>query len=196
MASAINTDSLVKYETAILVSSSFTSNKSPSKKKALPAKDAARNEDYLNRILPPQEIIENNQLWVRYVSPTPATSADVSNLRKELDRKLESLGARDSGICPVREELHIQCFDELIRQITINCAERGYLLVRVRDEFRMVKHSLQSLYDSSIAYGLKKALMGEAEKEAMKTRQLQLEKENRDLQDQIQDFEEQIKVRH
>jgi hypothetical protein len=41
------------------------------------------------------------------------------------------------------------------------------------------------LYDSSIAYGLKKALMGEAEKEAMKTRQLQLEKENRDLQDQI-----------
>jgi dynein light intermediate chain len=185
MASAINTDSLVKYETAILVSSSFTSNKSPSKKKALPAKDAARNEDYLNRILPPQEIIENNQLWVRYVSPTPATSADVSNLRKELDRKLESLGARDSGICPVREELHIQCFDELIRQITINCAERGYLLVRVRDEFRMVKHSLQSLYDSSIAYGLKKALMGEAEKEAMKTRQLQLEKENRDLQDQI-----------
>lgn len=107
MASTINTDSLVKYETAILVSSSFTSNKSPSKKKALPAKDAPRNEDYLNRILPPQEIIDNNQLWVRYVSPTPATSADVSNLRKELDRKLESLGARDSGICPVREELHI-----------------------------------------------------------------------------------------
>ena len=27
--------------------------------------------------------------------------------------------------------------DELIRQITINCAERGVLLVRVRDEARM-----------------------------------------------------------
>ena len=70
-------------------------------------KESSRNEDYLNRILPPQEIIDNNQLWVRYVSPTPATSADVTNLRKELDRKLEAMGARDSGICPIREELHI-----------------------------------------------------------------------------------------
>lgn len=35
--------------------------------------------------------------------------------------------------------------------------------------------------------------MGEAEKEAMKTRQLQLEKENRDLAEEILDLEEQIK---
>jgi len=50
--------------------------------------------------------------------------------------------ARDSGICPIREELFSQCFDEVIRQITINCAERGYLLVRVRDEVRMTKKAL------------------------------------------------------
>ena len=31
----------------------------------------------------------------------------------------------------------IYTVDELIRQITINCAERGVLLVRVRDEARM-----------------------------------------------------------
>lgn len=95
-------ESLVKYETAILVSSSFSSNKSPSKSKVLPPLDkgaSTRTEDYLNRILPPQEIVENKQLWVRYVSPTPATSADVSNLRILLDKKLEVLGARDSGIC-------------------------------------------------------------------------------------------------
>lgn len=177
-------ESLLKYETAILVSSSFTSSKSTTGGKVLPPLDksaSTRTEDYLNRILPPQEIVQDKQLWVRYVSPTPATSADVSNLVVDLDHKLETLGARDSGICPIREELHIQCFDELIRQITINCAERGYLLVRVRDEFRMVKQALQSLYDSSIAYGLKKALVGESEKETMKTRQLQLEKENKEL---------------
>ena len=44
--------------------------------------------------------------------------------------------ARETGICPIREELFSQCFDELIRQITIKCAERGFLLVRVRDEIR------------------------------------------------------------
>lgn len=37
----------------------------------------------------------------------------------------------------MREELYAQCFDELIRQVTINCAERGLLLLRVRDEMRM-----------------------------------------------------------
>lgn len=40
---------------------------------------------------------------------------------------------RDSGICPIREELHNQCFDEIIRQVTIDCPERGLLLMRVRD---------------------------------------------------------------
>lgn len=45
--------------------------------------------------------------------------------------------ARETGICPVREELYAQCFDELIREVTINCAERGLLLLRIRDEMHM-----------------------------------------------------------
>ena len=188
-------DSLVKYETAILVSSAFISQKDGKKKggKALaPLQKTteARNEDYLNTILPPQEMIENNQLWVRYVSPTPATAADVTNLRKDLEKKLESMEARDSGICPVREELYIQCFDELIRQITINCAERGYLLVRVRDEVRMFKGALQQLYDSSIAYGMKKALIADQTKSVMHDRIKGLEKENKELNKTILELED------
>ena len=73
------------------------------------------------------------------MSGTPATSIDVDLLSDNLDKRLSIMSARDSGICTVREELFSQCFDELIRQITINCAERGYLLVRVRDEMRMYK---------------------------------------------------------
>ena len=44
--------------------------------------------------------------------------------------KLQQRQARETGICPVRRELYSQCFDELIRQVTINCAERGLLLLR------------------------------------------------------------------
>ena len=69
--------------------------------------------------------------------------------------------ARETGICPIREELFSQCFDELIRQITIQCAERGFLLVRVRDEIKMTIAAYQTLYESSIAYGMRKALMSE-----------------------------------
>jgi dynein light intermediate chain len=46
-------------------------------------------------------------------------------LSERLDQQLQQRQARETGICPVREELYAQCFDELIRQVTINCAERG-----------------------------------------------------------------------
>ena len=45
---------------------------------------------------------------------------DVMNLQEQLDQRLTTRQARETGICPVREELYAQCFDELIRQVTIN----------------------------------------------------------------------------
>ena len=67
-----------------------------------------------------REWTEDGQLWVQYVSSTPATRLDVINLQEELDRKLQQRQARETGICPVREELYSQTFDELIRQVTRN----------------------------------------------------------------------------
>jgi dynein light intermediate chain len=42
--------------------------------------------------------------------------------------------------------------DELIRQITIECAERGLLLLRIRDEARMRIAAYQTLYESRCVY--------------------------------------------
>jgi len=75
-------------------------------------------------------------LWVQYVSSTPATRLDVINLQENIDHKLQLRQSRETGICTIRVELYAQCFDELIRQVTINCAEQGLLLLRVRDEIR------------------------------------------------------------
>lgn len=57
--------------------------------------------------------------------------------------------------------------DELIRQVTINCAERGLLLLRVRDEIRMTIAAYQTLYESSVAFGMRKALQAEQGKADM-----------------------------
>ncbi len=99
---------------------------------------------------------------------------DVINLQEDLDKRLLSRQARETGICPIREELYAQCFDELIRQITIQCAERGFLLVRVRDEIKMTMDAYQTLYESSIAYGMRKALMAEQRKNNMQNYSKQL----------------------
>jgi dynein light intermediate chain len=81
-----------------------------------------------------------------------------------LDKKLQERQARETGICPIREDLSAQAFDELIRQTTINCAERGFLLVRVRDEVKMTILAYQTLYESSVAYGMRKAMQAEQNK--------------------------------
>merc|ERR1711874_929641 len=88
--------------------------------------------------------------------------------------------ARETGICPVREELYSQCFDELIRQVTIDQPERGLLLLRVRDEIRMSIAAYQTLYQSSVTFGTRKQLQseeGKAETEAMISEQEELKRQ-------------------
>lgn len=117
---------------------------------------------------------------------------DVINLQDELDKRLQARQARETGICPIREELYAQCFDELIRQITIQCAERGFLLVRVRDEIKMTIQAYQTLYESSIAYGMRKALMAEQKKNEMNTTIKQLDETCEELQREVQRLEQEI----
>ena len=42
--------------------------------------------------------------------------------------------------------LRTQFADEIIRQVTVNCAERGLLLLRVRDELRMTIVAYQACF--------------------------------------------------
>lgn len=114
--------SLVKYDTPILVSKVFGKKKPASGSSAKTSASSGseldnsnKAEDYLNSILPPYEYSDAGQLWVQYVSPIPATRLDVIILQEELDKKLQERQARETGICPIREELYSQTFDELIR---------------------------------------------------------------------------------
>ena len=119
------------------------------KKSTLAPLDTKNSDDILNAILPPREWSETGKHYIQYVSHQGATRVDVARLREMLDQKLMERQARESGICPVREELFSQCFDEIIRQVTIGEPERGLLLLRVRDEIRMTIQAYQTLYQSS-----------------------------------------------
>ncbi|KAM9408344.1 axonemal dynein light intermediate polypeptide 1-like [Pholidichthys leucotaenia] len=145
------------------------------------------NEEILNVILPPREWMEGNQLWVQQVSSTPCTRVDVVNLEELLDTKLQQRQARQMGICPIRRELYSQWFDELIRQVTINCAERGPLLLQVQKEIQMTIAVYQTLYESSVAFGMRKTLQAEESKGDMGKKILELENEKQDLQKQLKE---------
>lgn len=139
-----------------------------------------------------REWTQDGQLWVQYVSSTPATRIDVINLQEHLDHQLQQRQARETGICPIREELYAQCFDELIRQTTMNCLQRGLLLVRVRDEIRMTIAAYQTLYESSIAFGMRKALMAEQRKGEMRALIASLSSQKAELEAQVASLEARI----
>lgn len=200
--------SLVKYDNPVLVTRN--PEKKSSKARALKASPCAPNQgpvpappkspssaetgkqqqtdEILNSILPPRQYSESGQLWVQQVASVPATRLDVVNLQEELDRRLQQRQARETGICPVRRELYSQCFDELIRQVTINCAERGLLLLRVRDEIRMTIAAFQTLYESSVAFGMRKALQSEQGKADSEQKISDLEANKAELERTVNDL--------
>ncbi len=98
---------------------------------------------------------------MQYVSHQKSERADVVRLKSALDGALQHRQAREEGICPIREELFAQGFDEIIREVTIDSPERGLLLMRVRDEHVMTLAAYQTLYLSSVAFGQRKMLEAE-----------------------------------
>ncbi|KAI5711728.1 hypothetical protein M8J75_002750 [Diaphorina citri] len=156
-------DTMVRYSNPVVITKRDDKGATKAKSPAmmLAAEKGKETEEILNSILPPIEWEEDGQLWRLQVSSDPATRLEVIKLNEQLDTRLQQRQARETGICPVRRELFTQCFDELIRQAAINCGERGLLLLRVRDEFRQTIAGYQSLYESSIAFGMRKALQAE-----------------------------------
>ena len=158
--------------------------------------------EILNSMFLPREWEENGKRFIQYVSPEPATREKARDLFKALDEKIRERQAREKGICPVREELYSQCFDEIIRQVTIECPERGLLLLRVRDEIKMTIASYQTLYESAILFGIKKQLQAEAGKEELKKRKEELELRKKkliekklQLENKLKAFDKQIEER-
>ncbi|XP_068605780.1 axonemal dynein light intermediate polypeptide 1-like [Brachionichthys hirsutus] len=148
------------------------------------ASNAPRLE-VLNSIFPPREWVEEMQLWVQQVSSVPCARKEIIQLKDQLDIELRQSQAKETGICPIRRELYSQLFDELIRQVTTNCAERGLLLMQVRNELKMTLDAYRTLYECSIEYGIRKAFQAEQTKGDLEQRNTELEKKLQDVMNQL-----------
>ena len=147
-------------------------------------------KDTLNKILPPKKVKTGDQMWVQYVSCNPVTRAEVINLSDNLKKHLELDGARMNGVCPIREKLYDECFHELIRQITINCLERGILLMRIKNETAMTINTYKILYESCITYGMRTYISAEKEKTNCTKKIYKLEDDCQNLEDSIKELEQ------
>ena len=124
--------------------------------------EASPVEAVLDSIFPPRVWEEDGVEWQQIVKMSTPCRPDVKRTQELLTIKLVQQSARDEGICQVRRELYAQCFEELIRQSLLSNLERGLLLLRLRDEFRMTLYAAKTLYESSIAFGGRQAVKAEA----------------------------------
>ncbi len=154
-----------------------------------------QTDEILNSILPARTFSnEKEEKFLQYTSKIPATRLDVIKIQEELDQKLAYRQARDTGICPVRENLYEQGFDELIRQITLNQPERGLLLLRTRDEARMTVDAYKTLYESSIVFGIRKQLQAEQGMQSMEEEVKQLEEECKQRENQVLELRNKVEI--
>lgn len=127
-------DTLVKYNNPVLVvkhsekkrpRTAIESKSTEAPQLLLPPGSApaplgsSSTDEILHGILPPKCWEEDGNMWTQTVSSTPASRQEVINLQELLDAKLEQSQARETGICPVRRELYMQCFGGLIYLISI-----------------------------------------------------------------------------
>jgi dynein light intermediate chain len=190
----INSPSLLLYQQKVEVGDELKEDEKNKKKVLPPIESNPSDKEALNAMFLPREWEEQGKKYIQYVSPEKATREQARDLFKALDEKIRERQAREKGICPVREELYAQCFDEIIRQVTIECPERGLLLLRVRDEIRMTIASYQTLYESAILFGIRKQLQAESGKEDLKKRLEELEKNKIELTNRKIQLDNQLKA--
>ena len=104
-------------------------------------------------------------------------------------------GAKESGICPIREELYNECFEEIIRQVTINCLQRGDLLNTIKLEMNYEINYYRQLYESLIAFSLRKVLQEKKKKIMLENKRDKINKEIEELQKEINEKKEMLRQR-
>jgi len=179
---------LLKYEVPVLAGNNDIKGKNPQKS----GENEVLTRDILNSILPPRKFKDGGQELIQYVSTTPATKSDVMKLQQLLDSTLQLKKARETGICPIRSEIYSQCFNEIIRQVTIDCSTRGLLLVKVRDEMKTTIDTFQSLYESALLWGMRKAMQIEKARDDMMAENSRLKEEKAALESKIVELQSKI----
>ncbi|MCQ2819502.1 MAG: dynein arm light chain [archaeon] len=154
-------------------------------------------KSYLDTILPPKESTEDGQIYMQFVSCKPADKNAVIELSKKLEVQMKARNAKETGIDNNREELYSECFDELIRQVTIESLQRGELLNHVKDQMKETINYYQKLYESAMAFAMRKVLRDNIKIEKLKAKESKLNTDiellQRDIEFREKDYEQKVK---
>ena len=190
--------SLIAYGEKIQVGADGIDNKLIPMPKFEPAEPDPEKEslkNFLDSILPPKKVHEGGLIFYHFVSCDSAIVNDILRLHKNLQNQMKIRNAKESGVCPIREELYNECFEEIIRQVTINCLQRGDLLNRIKLEMNYEINYYRQLYESLIAFSLRKVLQEKKKEIMLENKREKLKKEIADIENEINEKKNILKQR-
>lgn len=218
--STINSSKTWRQTLHSTLSSTKSSSIDPKKQK-----EALFLQDFLNAILPPMptKVItkqieetepeqkqeekedprgpeEQEKLCYSLVSTKQATRKQLNEMKEKLEELISYRRARKNGLDPIRYQLAFQLFDEMIREVTIDCKERGLLLLRIRDEAMMTLQSYGILKQVASTFSINEATKSDqgfeeliqtknellAKKQKLESELLKLENTMRDKQKEVE----------
>jgi len=116
--------------------------------------------------------------------PANDRTTGFTTIRKSLDQSLKDQNLSQTGLCPERHELYKGCFDDMILELTNVDPEQGSLLSRIRDELNVTSDCQKQLYESSVSFGLNKAITARYQNEKLHARIDDILKEKMNLLDE------------
>ena len=93
-------------------------------------------DDILPILLPPEVVNPFNDATLagKVPSRTPPAKEDIDRIARLVETLIQQRKCKSQGICEIRNEIYLETLNEIIRQISIDCPERGVLLALIRNE--------------------------------------------------------------
>ena len=117
-------------------------------------------DEILPIVIPKKKInpFKTEKLKKKKVSNKKPKNEQIMEIAKKLENLIKIRKSKLKGVCEIRNEIYLETLNELIRQITIDCPQRGILLGHIRDEIEYTLKSFEDLYDNSIGFGTRREI--------------------------------------
>nr|CCC91245.1 putative dynein arm light chain, axonemal [Trypanosoma congolense IL3000] len=101
----------------------------------------------------------HERVWMRVAATDHTSRLDCVHLQEHLERRCQQEHARPTGVvCAIREGIYAEGMQEVIRQVTVLCPERGLLLAELAEEMQQTTNTYDILFDSASQYAVRKAI--------------------------------------
>lgn len=116
----------------------------------------------VDRFITPRRWTDSHgTLWIQHASPYCTSRTETLETHEKLRRRLKQYEAKETGICPVRNLLIAECYMEVIRMVTVECWERGLLLLHIHAERVAAQVAHREIFESRVGHAFRLTLKGE-----------------------------------